>query len=71
MSEENKENRINIKDLPKYEQELTAAEAKEVIGGRGLNGNLQIADLTSATIDPAAPGEHNTGALRNVSGDNT
>ena len=71
MSEEYKENRININDLPKGEQELTAEESKEVKGGRALNGNLQITDLTSVAIDPAAPGEHSSGALRNVSGNNT
>ena len=68
---DDKQNRININDLPKDERKLTSEEAKEVKGGRGLNGNLQIADLTSVASDPVAPGEHNTGALRNVSGNNT
>ena len=49
-----KENRINIQDLPQAEQELTPDEAKEVQGG--LNGNLQIADLTSVAIDPSPAG---------------
>ena len=49
-----KENRINIKDLPQAEQELTDQESKEVQGG--LNGNLQIADLTSVAIDPPLAG---------------
>ena len=69
-----KENRINLKDLPQAEQELTAEESKEVQGGgrlSELNGNLQISDLTSVAIDPTASGVHNAGALRNMSGDNT
>jgi len=49
-----KENRINIEDLPEAEQELTDQESKEVQGG--LNGNLQIADLTSVAIDPPLAG---------------
>ena len=49
-----KENRINIKDLPQAEQELTDRESKEVQGG--LNGNLQISDLTSVAIDPSLAG---------------
>lgn len=49
-----KENRINIKDLPQAEQELTDRESKEVQGG--INGNLQIADLTSVAIDPPLAG---------------
>jgi hypothetical protein len=68
MSNE-KEGRIDIDDLPQAEQELTPEEAKEVQGG--LNGNLQIADLTGVAIDPGALGGHNTGALRNVSGNNS
>ena len=58
MSDEQKENRINIEDLPQEEQELTPEEAKEVQGGRNsnLNGNLQIADLTSVAIDPSPAG---------------
>ena len=69
-----KENRINIKDLPQAEQELTAEESKKVQGGGNLselNGNLQISDLTTVAIDPAAPGVHNIGALRNMSNNNT
>ena len=30
-----KENRIDIEDLPQAEQELTAEESKEVQGGKG------------------------------------
>lgn len=33
MSEEQKENRINLEDLPQAEQELTPEEAQEVQGG--------------------------------------
>jgi hypothetical protein len=33
MSEENKENRINVEDLPQEERELTPEEAKDVKGG--------------------------------------
>jgi hypothetical protein len=52
-----KENRINIKDLPQAEQGLTDRESKEVQGGlSGLNGNLQITDLTSVAIDPSLAG---------------
>jgi hypothetical protein len=40
MSEENKENRINVDDLPQGEKELTAEEAKEVKGGIGAGGNF-------------------------------
>ncbi len=68
MSDEQKESRIRIEDLPQAEQELTSEESKEVRGGR--DGNLQIADLTSGAIDPGAPGVNGTGALRNVSGNN-
>jgi hypothetical protein len=52
-----KENRINIKDLPQAEQELTAEESNEIQGGLSdRNGNLQIADLTSVAIDPSPAG---------------
>jgi hypothetical protein len=50
-----KENRINIEDLPEAEQELTVEESKEVQGGV-RNGNLQIAQLTSVAIDPPLAG---------------
>ena len=33
MSEEKKESRINLEDLPQAEQELTPEEAQEVQGG--------------------------------------
>jgi len=33
MSDKQRENRVNIEDLPKAEQELTPEEAKEVQGG--------------------------------------
>jgi len=33
MSEENKEKRINVEDLPQAERELTDEEAKDVKGG--------------------------------------
>lgn len=33
MSEENKEKRINVEDLPQAERELTTDEAKDVKGG--------------------------------------
>jgi len=33
--EDEKENRINIEDLPQAEQELTAEESQEVQGGVG------------------------------------
>jgi hypothetical protein len=33
MSEENKEIRIKVEDLPQAEQELTSEESKEVKGG--------------------------------------
>jgi hypothetical protein len=33
VSEEKKERRVNIEDLPEAEQELTLAEAREVQGG--------------------------------------
>jgi hypothetical protein len=33
VSEEKKESRVNIEDLPEAEQELTPAEAREVQGG--------------------------------------
>jgi len=33
MSEENKESRLNIEDLPQGEQELTAEDSKAVQGG--------------------------------------
>lgn len=33
MSDENKESRINIEDLPQAEKELSTEEAKEVQGG--------------------------------------
>jgi FG-GAP repeat len=36
MSDEQKESRINIEDLPQQEQELTPEEAKEVQGGGGF-----------------------------------
>jgi hypothetical protein len=38
MSEENKESRINVDDLPKDEQELSPEEAKEVQGGLSSSG---------------------------------
>ena len=33
MSDENKESKINMEDLPQDEEELTTKEAKEVKGG--------------------------------------
>lgn len=38
MSDEQKESRIHVKDLPKEEQELTPEEAKEVQGGESRSG---------------------------------
>jgi hypothetical protein len=38
MSDEQKESRINIKDLPQNEQELTSEESKEVQGGAATQG---------------------------------
>ena len=44
--EETNESRINIENLPQPEQELTAEEAKEVIGGDGATLQLQGAATT-------------------------
>jgi hypothetical protein len=38
MSDEQKENRIKVEDLPQAEQELTPEEAKEVQGGQSSPG---------------------------------
>jgi len=53
MPNEQKENRVNIKNLPQAGHELTPEEAKDVHGGQG------------------ALNQHQTGALRNTSGNNT
>jgi hypothetical protein len=36
MSDEKKESRINVEDLPQAAKELTAEEAKDVQGGTGI-----------------------------------
>jgi hypothetical protein len=38
MSDEKKETRIKVEDLPQAEQELTSEEAKEVKGGESRPG---------------------------------
>ena len=49
MSNEQKESRINIEDLPQNEQELTPEESKEVQGGinvtpyGGFQGGVRVA----------------------------
>lgn len=56
--EDEKENRINIEDLPQAAQELTAEESKEVQGGGGgitkLGSKLLViqGDGTYAGIEP-------------------
>jgi hypothetical protein len=47
MSDEKKDTRTNIEDLPQAEQELTTEEAKEVQGGL---------DVTTSPIDANATG---------------
>jgi hypothetical protein len=42
MSEENKESRVKVEDLPQAEKELTAEEAKEVQGGNGTGALLNV-----------------------------
>jgi hypothetical protein len=52
MSDEKKESRINIEDLPQAEQELTAEEAKDVKGGLlastyGRGSNVATGDVNN------------------------
>jgi hypothetical protein len=70
MSDEQKESRIKVEDLPKEEQELTTEEAKEVKGGtegrtrliigddQGVYGNND--DVTDIIVGagPGSPGGH-------------
>lgn len=52
MSEEKKETRINIEDLPQPEQELTDEEAKEVQGGAGITKlGSKLLTLNNNTAD--------------------
>ena len=53
MSEEKKESRINVQDLPQDEKELTAEEAKEVKGGltKVGAGTLTLSTSNVATGD--------------------
>jgi hypothetical protein len=44
MSEDSKEARINVEDLPRGEKELTPEEAKEVKGGIDGHTRLIMAD---------------------------
>ena len=45
MSDEQKENRINIENLPQAGHELTPEEAKDVQGGQGGLNNHQAGAL--------------------------
>lgn len=57
--EDDKENRINIEDLPQAEQELTAEESKEVQGGikGGISkfGSKRLVLQGDSTPDPNEP----------------
>ncbi len=66
MSEENKESRINIGDLPPAEQELTAEEAKDVKGGV-IMANTE-GDFHIVSKPPVATGDVNGD---NLTGANT
>lgn len=44
MSDEQKENRINIEELPQGEKKLTPEEAKEIQGGHSGGANFLLAD---------------------------
>lgn len=62
MSDEKKEGRINVEDLPQAEQELTPEEAKEVKGGllaRALCNNEVIS--VKASDPPTAAREAGSG----------
>jgi hypothetical protein len=51
MSEENKENRINVDDLPQGEKDLTTEEAKEVQGGLSVTtSTIEANEATGARI---------------------
>ena len=49
MSDEKNESRINVKDLPQAEQELTPEEAKEVQGG--AEASIKLSGLAAGTYD--------------------
>ena len=46
MSDEQKESRINLEDLPQAEQELTPEEAQDVKGGYSIGGTTYEVDKT-------------------------
>ena len=66
MSEENKESRINIEDLPHAERELSPAEAKDVKGGV-IMANTE-GDFHIVSKPPVATGDVNGD---NLTGANT
>jgi hypothetical protein len=56
MSEENKESRVNIEDLPQAERELTPEEAKDVKGGvimANTEGDFHIVSKPPVATDDA------------------
>ena len=66
MSEEKKESRVNIEDLPQAEQELTPEEAQEVQGGLSAGtygrGTYQLFLNDGAAVNNDGKGEIITGA---------
>ena len=58
MSDEQKERRINVADLPPAEQELTTAEAQAVKGGLLLPAIQKVREAAgriNTTADPESP----------------
>jgi hypothetical protein len=54
MSEENKERRIKVEDLPQGETELTTEEAKEVQGGALVNTSpidLKVTNVATGDVN--------------------
>lgn len=60
MSEDNKESRIKIEDLPQAEQELSPDQAKDVVGGAIKLENVQITSYQLGVLDNnASPADPN------------
>jgi len=55
MSDEQKERRINIEDLPQAEQELTTAEAQDVKGGLLLPAIQKVREAAARVNTTADP----------------
>lgn len=51
MSNKQKENRINIEDLPQAEREVSPEEAKDVMGGGIVMQEVMVTGYQSGAVD--------------------